>query len=517
MLAINVVRPTALAVAIAMGLSGCATINDYVADNPDTSCAAAGLLGAALGLAVAVKSGASDAGKVGAAVVGGSLGCGAALLYAHRIQDLRALAKAEGLQMQVTAIEAQVQPAPGKPAERAAVGVEAQVQSTQMFASSSAQLTVDGRRQLQKLAMLLAKKEAPAAQAGKPSAPAVAVVPKKILVVGHTDATGTAEGNQRLSEQRARAVGDILADAGIARKDIYYQGAGASRPVASNTTDEGRAQNRRVEFVEVDSEQLLVQRVRSERSSAKYLAHGTALETSTPPAATAKTAPRSRPAVIAQQPPSTSAPTPAAEPAQAQKPQVLSSAGQGGIDFGGTPVTSTLSTLARNIPAKTSTFSFISPAYAAPVNACIGDMPRIEGEVKSLATGTALKEIATRDFFPGLNGNPWAQVVNGHVVTVGPVAVLRDEAQVPQPPRMSFITDLKTGKQKQTGSYNAIANTYEGETQVLYRVFAVDVKKAPVTCMDIVFDKRAGTAQAGEIYYPKQGDTYVTPFKPERR
>ena len=65
--------------------------------------------------------------------------------------------------------------------------------------------------------------------------------------------------------------------------------------------------------------------------------------------------------------------------------------------------------------------------------------------------------------------------------------------------------------------YQAVANTYEGETQVLYRVFAVDQKKSPVSCMDIVFDKRAGNAVAGEIYYPKQGDAYVAQFQPIRR
>lgn len=82
---------------------------------------------------------------------------------------------------------------------------------------------------------------------------------------------------------------------------------------------------------------------------------------------------------------------------------------------------------------------------------------------------------------------------------------------------MQFITDYATAQKKQSQSYASVANTYEGESQILYRVFAVDQQKSPITCIDIVFDKRAGNAVAGEIYYPKQGDAYVAQFMPIRR
>ena len=67
-------------------------------------------------------------------------------------------------------------------------------------------------------------------------------------VSGHTDAVGTVQVNQRLSEQRAAAVADYLSYQGVNRARVGTRGFGKSMPVASNDTDDGRAQNRRVEI-----------------------------------------------------------------------------------------------------------------------------------------------------------------------------------------------------------------------------------------------------------------------------
>ena len=69
-----------------------------------------------------------------------------------------------------------------------------------------------------------------------------------IAVEGHTDSRGSDEYNQGLSERRANAVRDYLASHGISKSRMTAEGFGESRPVASNDTDEGRAQNRRVEL-----------------------------------------------------------------------------------------------------------------------------------------------------------------------------------------------------------------------------------------------------------------------------
>ena len=67
-------------------------------------------------------------------------------------------------------------------------------------------------------------------------------------VYGHTDSTGNDRINLPLSQDRAGAVADYLASRGVARARIGTQGFGASQPVASNATPEGRQQNRRVEI-----------------------------------------------------------------------------------------------------------------------------------------------------------------------------------------------------------------------------------------------------------------------------
>jgi len=69
-----------------------------------------------------------------------------------------------------------------------------------------------------------------------------------IDVLGHTDSTGSDAYNQALSDRRAQSVADYLAGRGVARARIGTRGYGESQPIASNETDAGRAENRRVEI-----------------------------------------------------------------------------------------------------------------------------------------------------------------------------------------------------------------------------------------------------------------------------
>ena len=71
----------------------------------------------------------------------------------------------------------------------------------------------------------------------------------KILLRGHTDNTGTHEQNALLSLDRANAMGVALVSLGIDKKRIQIQGKGDSAPIASNDTEEGRKQNRRLELL----------------------------------------------------------------------------------------------------------------------------------------------------------------------------------------------------------------------------------------------------------------------------
>jgi outer membrane protein OmpA-like peptidoglycan-associated protein/uncharacterized protein YidB (DUF937 family) len=100
------------------------------------------------------------------------------------------------------------------------------------FSTGSAQIPTEGYDFLNK-----------AATAFK-SAPASSVVE----VGGHTDNTGDAASNMRLSQQRAEAVRDYLVQQGVNSAMLTATGYGDTRPVASNDTDEGRFRNRRIEF-----------------------------------------------------------------------------------------------------------------------------------------------------------------------------------------------------------------------------------------------------------------------------
>lgn len=72
-----------------------------------------------------------------------------------------------------------------------------------------------------------------------------------IEIRGHTDNVGNEKENQKLSEERAKAVVDYLISKKVDNKRLHYKGFGSTQPVASNKTEEGRSKNRRVEFVKM--------------------------------------------------------------------------------------------------------------------------------------------------------------------------------------------------------------------------------------------------------------------------
>jgi outer membrane protein OmpA-like peptidoglycan-associated protein len=71
----------------------------------------------------------------------------------------------------------------------------------------------------------------------------------QLIIEGHTDSDGTAEHNQVLSEKRAQSVKLYLVTAGIVSSRLFVEGYGESKPIVSNATATGKAQNRCVELV----------------------------------------------------------------------------------------------------------------------------------------------------------------------------------------------------------------------------------------------------------------------------
>lgn len=78
----------------------------------------------------------------------------------------------------------------------------------------------------------------------------------EILVAGHTDNVGTEQYNMTLSQQRANAVANVLKANNVSRNRLTILGYGEKTPVADNTAESGREQNRRVEFAIVANDKL---------------------------------------------------------------------------------------------------------------------------------------------------------------------------------------------------------------------------------------------------------------------
>ncbi|KVL51559.1 hypothetical protein WS99_15655 [Burkholderia territorii] len=124
----------------------------------------------------------------------------------------------------------QAQPQP-QPAPQPVQQRQVLLQGDANFATDSAVLTSQARNDLDRFI---------AVNRGVPFA--------RVAVTGFTDSTGSAAHNRTLSEARARTVVNYLRMNGLQARSFVAEGLGASDPVASNATEEGRAQNRRVEI-----------------------------------------------------------------------------------------------------------------------------------------------------------------------------------------------------------------------------------------------------------------------------
>jgi OOP family OmpA-OmpF porin len=105
-----------------------------------------------------------------------------------------------------------------------------------LFAFDSAELSEDGKNAIEEYRKKL-RPELSEAYAG--------------IIIGHTDSTGNAEYNMGLSKRRAQAVADYLVSTGVEANKLRVTGRGKNAPIASNETEEGRAQNRRVDIIVV--------------------------------------------------------------------------------------------------------------------------------------------------------------------------------------------------------------------------------------------------------------------------
>jgi outer membrane protein OmpA-like peptidoglycan-associated protein len=119
----------------------------------------------------------------------------------------------------------------GAKIERVGEGIKITFDSGILFASNSSTLEYQAKTNINKLAVILNK-----------------YPDTNILVTGHTDADGSDQFNQTLSEQRAKSVSYYTMSQGVSSSRLSIIGLGEKEPVASNETVEGKRQNRRVEI-----------------------------------------------------------------------------------------------------------------------------------------------------------------------------------------------------------------------------------------------------------------------------
>lgn len=210
-------RPStaAVAVAIAVALTGCQTTNPYTGEtevNKTTKGAGIGAIGGAI--AGALISGKRKSVLIGAGI--GALAGGVAGNYMDRQED-KLRAQLQGTGVSVTRVGDQV-----------ILNMPGNI----TFATGSADISADFYAVLDSVGLVLNEFDQ-----------------TYVDIIGHTDSTGNMESNQTLSENRASSVARYLESRQVLPQRIITRGRGQHEPVASNDTAEGRALNRRVEIV----------------------------------------------------------------------------------------------------------------------------------------------------------------------------------------------------------------------------------------------------------------------------
>lgn len=204
--------------AAAMLVAGCATSDPYGGETQRNKTLTGAGIGAAVGAAAGALSGSGstsrrDRALIGAAV-GAAAGGGIGAYMDRQEEQLRE-------RMQGTGIEV----------DRQGDDIVLNMPSSVTFGFDSSDITSQARSALDDVAEVLRE------------------YPETLVnIAGHTDSTGSADYNQRLSERRAEAVGNYLAQSGVQRQRLSMRGYGLTQPVASNDSESGRAQNRRVEI-----------------------------------------------------------------------------------------------------------------------------------------------------------------------------------------------------------------------------------------------------------------------------
>jgi outer membrane protein OmpA-like peptidoglycan-associated protein len=203
----------------ALALGACTTTNPYTGESQLSNTAGGALLG---------TGGGAVAGALVGAAVGGDPRIGA--LIGAGVGGLTGAAIGNYMDQQEAELRAQLQ-GTGVSVTRVGNQIILNMPSNITFQTDSASVQPQFSQTLISVGLVLKKFD------------------KTIVdVYGHTDSTGDDAYNLQLSQRRAVAVATVLANQGIDQRRFYIEGKGETQPIASNATEAGRAQNRRVEI-----------------------------------------------------------------------------------------------------------------------------------------------------------------------------------------------------------------------------------------------------------------------------
>jgi len=211
---VSTLAVSGLVVLLGLSASGCASLSQT-----QEGAAIGGATGAVLGGIIGNQTGSTARGAIIGAAVGGAAGA----IIGRRMDE-----QAEQLEEEL----------PGAEVERVGEGIQVTFDSGILFDFDSYALRPEAREHLSNLASSL--QEYPESE---------------VLIVGHTDSSGADDYNQSLSENRANAAGNLLIRSGVAPSRVKMMGLGETEPIATNDTDEGMQQNRRVEVAIFASEE----------------------------------------------------------------------------------------------------------------------------------------------------------------------------------------------------------------------------------------------------------------------
>lgn len=338
---------------------------------------------------------------------------------------------------------------------------------------------------------------------------------RRLFLIGHTDDTGSSELNASLSERRAKAVAGYLKQQGIREEALYFQGAGEMLPIADNRMDTGRAENRRVEIVEVADEASFKKYLEARKPNYQFYRPADVAATTGVGVRTSKAKPAAK---VANKAPTVASP---AYPQESRTPPIaptrtsVAAAKTPIFNFGGAPYSPQQATLKVDavIPEK-SGFGLISKAYAddaVVLTDCTRDRPRAAGSVKSLRDGSTYR---TNEHMPQLFGKTWAGDVNGNLVVINHLAVLRDGGTPANLPELKIYAQYKPGTSKKPEiNEEPQVNSYLVGQGVLYRMFPRG--DAGLKCMDVLFSTDGSTtAKGGKLIYAAGAADFVADFKP---